>query len=435
MAKDAIGFALSALNRLAGSSMLDRLGMRHTAERLAYRLTKGGFQVITTSARAFKSSNPSDKPQRLDAPGHTTGLFDLGITDEQQMIRDSVRAFAAEVLRENAEQSDAEQRTGDDVQSQARELGLNFFAVPEALGGAADERSTVTSMLVAEELARGDMGQAVAVLAPMGVANALTRWGSALQQDKYLTTFAGDDAPLATIAVCGPRPLFDPMTLRTTATRDGDDWLLSGEKSLVPLAAEAELFLVAAETGDGPAVFIVEGGSDGLSAGDDPAMGIRASGQRPLLLDKVRVPAANRLGDDDFNYREFIDLGTLAWCALAIGTAQAVLDYVVPYCNERKAFGEPISHRQAVAFMVADIAIELDAMRMLTYRAVCRAEQGKPFQRETHLARTLVKDKAMQIGTDGVQLLGGHGFTHEYPVERWYRDLRAIGVVFGGLHL
>ena len=435
MAKDAIGFALSALNRLAGSSMLDRLGMRHTAERLAYRLTKGGFQVITTSARAFKSNNPSDKPQRLDAPGHTTGLFDLGITDEQQMIRDSVRAFAAEVLRENAEQSDAEQRTSDDVQSQARELGLNFFAVPEALGGAAAERSTVTSMLVAEELARGDMGQAVAVLAPMGVANALTRWGSAVQQDKYLSTFAGEDAPLATIAVCEPRPLFDPMALRTTATRDGDDWLISGEKSLVPLAAEAELFLVAAETGDGPAVFIVEGGSDGLSAGDDPAMGIRASGQRPLLLDKVRVPDANRLGDDDFNYREFIDLGTLAWCALAIGTAQAVLDYVVPYCNERKAFGEPISHRQAVAFMIADIAIELDAMRMLTYRAVCRAEQGKPFQRETHLARTLVKDKAMQIGTDGVQLLGGHGFTHEYPVERWYRDLRAIGVVFGGLHL
>ncbi|HEX5678019.1 MAG TPA: acyl-CoA dehydrogenase family protein [Alcanivorax sp.] len=435
MAKDAIGFALSALNRLAGSSMLDRLGMRHTAERLAYRLTKGGFQVITTSARAFKSSNPSDKPQRLDAPGHTTGLFDLGITDEQQMIRDSVRAFAAEVLREHAEQSDAEQRTSDDVQNQARELGLNFFAVPEALGGAAAERSTVTSMLVAEELARGDMGQAVAVLAPMGVANALTRWGSALQQDKYLSTFAGEDAPLATIAVCEPRPLFDPMALRTTATRDGDDWIISGEKSLVPLAAEAELFLVAAATDDGPAVFIVEGGSEGLSAGEDPAMGIRASGQRPLLLDKVRVPAANRLGDDDFNYREFIDLGTLAWCALAIGTAQAVLDYVVPYCNERKAFGEPISHRQAVAFMVADIAIELDAMRMLTYRAVCRAEQGRSFQREAHLARTLVKDKAMQIGTDGVQLLGGHGFTHEYPVERWYRDLRATGVVFGGLHL
>ncbi len=172
----------------------------------------------------------------------------------------------------------------------------------------------------------------------------------------------------------------------------------------------------------------------------DYPMAIEPAGDEPfseLFFASINSPlvARNRLGDDDFNYREFIDLGTLAWCALAIGTAQAVLDYVVPYCNERKAFGEPISHRQAVAFMIADIAIELDAMRMLTYRAVCRAEQGKPFQRETHLARTLVKDKAMQIGTDGVQLLGGHGFTHEYPVERWYRDLRATGVVYGGLHL
>ena len=211
--------------------------------------------------------------------------------------------------------------------------------------------------------------------------------------------------------------------------------MLNGEKSLVPLAAEAELFLVAAQTDNGPAVFIIEGGSKGLTCGDDPTMGVRAAAMRPLKLDNVRVPAGNKLGDDDFSYREFIDLGTLAWCALAVGACQGVLDYVIPYCNERVAFGEPISHRQAVAFMIADMAIELDGMRLLTWRAACRAEQGKSFQRETHLARTLVKEKAMKIGTDGVQLLGGHGFTHEYPVERWYRDLRAIGVVFGGLHL
>ncbi len=164
--------------------------------------------------------------------------------------------------------------------------------------------------------------------------------------------------------------------MRTTATRDGDHWVLNGEKSLVPLAAEAELFLVAAATEDGPAVFIVEGGSDGLTAGDDPSMGIRASAQRPLYLKDVRVPADQRLGSDDFDYQAFVDLGTLGWCALAVGTAQAVLDYVIPYVNERQAFGEPISHRQAVAFMVADIAIELESMRMLTYRAACRAEQG-----------------------------------------------------------
>ncbi|SOC04370.1 alkylation response protein AidB-like acyl-CoA dehydrogenase [Alloalcanivorax xenomutans] len=435
MAKDAIGYALTALNRLASSELLDRLGMRHTAERLAYRLTKGGFQVLTTSARAFKSARKVDRPERLNAPGTTTDLFDLNITEEQQMIRDSVRAFAGEVLREQAEQADHDQGTAEEVMGQARELGLNFFAVPEALGGAANESTTVTSMLVAEDLGWGDMGQAVAILAPMGVANALTRWGTATQQDKYLGSFAEEQAPLATIAVTEPRPLFDPMVLNTHATRDGDDWVITGEKSLVPLAAEAELFLVAAATEEGPAVFIVEGGTEGLTVGEDPAMGIRASAQRPLRLDEVRVPEQNRLGDEDFDYRAFVDLGTLAWCALAIGTAQAVLDYVVPYCNERTAFGEPISHRQAVAFMIADMAIELDAMRMLTYRAACRAEQGKSFRREAHLARTLVKDKAMKIGTDGVQLLGGHGFTKEYPVERWYRDLRAVGVAFGGLHL
>ncbi|MGB1465352.1 MAG: acyl-CoA dehydrogenase family protein [Alcanivorax nanhaiticus] len=435
MAKDAVGYALTALNRLASSEVLDKMGMRKSVERLAYTLTKSGFQVITTTARTFKSSKPGSKPERLNAPGHTRDLFDLGITDEQQMIRDSVQAFASEVLREQAEHADAAQKTSDEVLAQAQELGLNFFAVPEALGGAATERSTVTSMLVAEDLACGDMGQAVAILAPMGVANALTQWGSALQQDKYLSSFAEENPPKATIAVCEPRPLFDPMELQTTARKNGDTYVINGEKSLVPLAGEAELFLVAAQAEDGPAVFIIEGGSEGFTVGEDPSMGVRASAQRPLTLDNVRVPAENRLGNGDFDYRAFVDLGTLAWCALAIGACQSVLDYVGPYCNERTAFGEPISHRQSVAFMIADMAIELDAMRMLTYRAVCRAEQGKSFQRETHLARTLVKDKAMKIGTDGVQLLGGHGFTKEYPVERWYRDLRAVGVAFGGLHL
>ncbi len=118
-----------------------------------------------------------------------------------------------------------------------------------------------------------------------------------------------------------------------------------------------------------------------------------------------------------------------------MGTAQAALDYVVPYCNERVAFGEPISHRQGVAFMVADIAVELDAMRLMVWRACSRAEQGLPFQREAYLARLLCSEKAMKIGTDAVQLLGGHGFTKEHPAERWYRDLRALAIMAGGLQL
>ncbi len=435
MAKDAVGYALSALNKLASSDILDKVGLRKLVERIAYTLTRTGFQVITTSARTFKATQKLDKPARLNAPGHTTDLFDLNITEEQQMIRDSVRSFATDVLRGVAEKADHDHAISKETLAAAQELGLNYFAVPEALGGAASERSVLTSALVAEDLAHGDMGQAVAILAPMSVANALTRWGSAEQQAKYLPAFTEENPPVATIAVAEPGLMFDPSKLGTTAVQKDGNWVLNGKKALVPLAAQAELFLVAAQTESGPAVFIVEGGSTGLSCAEEPTMGVRAADMRPLVLDNVKLPLANKLGGDDFNYQEFTDLGTLAWCALAVGTCQAVLDYVIPYCNERIAFGEPISHRQAVAFMIADIAIELEGMRLLMWRAACRAEQGKSFQRETHLARTLIKEKAMKIGTDGVQLLGGHGFTHEYPVERWYRDLRVIAVAFGGLHL
>lgn len=435
MAKDAVGYALNALNRLASSDVLDKVGLRKLVERLAYTLTRTGFQIITTTARTFKTKQQLDNPQRLNTPGETTSLFDLSITEEQQMIRASVQGFARNVLRGKAEEANRSQATSAETISAAQELGLNLFAVPEALGGAASERSAVTTALLAEDLAHGDMGQAIAILAPMSVANALTRWGSAEQQSKYLPAFADDHAPAATIAVTEPHVLFDPMQLTTTAVKNGENWILNGKKSLVPLAAEAELFLIAAMTDTGPAIFIVEGGSKGLNCGTDPSMGVRAAAMRPLTLDNVSVADRNKLGANDFSYREFIDLGTLAWCAIAVGTCQAVLDYVIPYCNQRIAFGEPISHRQAVAFIIADMAIELDGMRLLTWRAACRAEQGKSFQREAHLARTLVKEKAMKIGTDGVQLLGGHGFTHEHPVERWYRDLRIIGIAFGGLHL
>ncbi|PKM21854.1 MAG: butyryl-CoA dehydrogenase, partial [Gammaproteobacteria bacterium HGW-Gammaproteobacteria-14] len=166
MAKDAVGYALSTLNKLASSDVLDRIGLRKFIERMAYSLTKTGFRVITTSARSFKASKKLDKPERLTAPGHTTDLFDLNITEEQQMIRDSVQAFARDVLRPAGEAADMAHGTAADTLSAALELGLNYFAVPESLGGAAAERSTVTGMLVAEDLAHGDMGQAVAILAP-----------------------------------------------------------------------------------------------------------------------------------------------------------------------------------------------------------------------------------------------------------------------------
>ncbi len=159
-------------------------------------------------------------------------------------------------------------------------------------------------------------------------------------------------------------------------------------------------------------------------------MGLRAASTGRLVLDKVNVPAGALLGGE---YAECVRLARLGWCALAVGTAQAVLDYVIPYVNDRIAFGEPVSHRQGVAFPVADIGIELEGMRLVTLRAASRAEQGKPYAREVALARKLCADKGMAIGSDGVQLLGGHGYVKEHPVERWYRDLRAVGLMEGAV--
>ena len=205
-------------------------------------------------------------------------------------------------------------------------------------------------------------------------------------------------------------------------------------KSLVPRGADAELFVVGADLGGSPALFLVESGTTGLHVEPDPGMGVRAGGMTRVVLDSVRIGPDAVLGETDGStYTECVRLSRLAWCAMAVGTAQAVLDYVTPYVNERHAFGEPISHRQSVAFMVADIAIELQAMRLVTYKAASRAARGKDFGREVALARALCADKGMQIGLDGVQLLGGHGYVKEHPVERWYRDLRAIGLAEGGV--
>jgi alkylation response protein AidB-like acyl-CoA dehydrogenase len=288
--------------------------------------------------------------------------------------------------------------------------------------------------LVAEALAKGDLGIAVAALAPGAVATALSLWGTDAQQQTYLPAFTGDDVPAAALALAEPTVLFDVLTPATTARKEGDGYVLDGVKSVVPRGAEAELFVVGAALDGKPVLFLVESSAEGLQIEADPSMGARAASLTRLTLSGVSVPADAVLGSTDGStYVECVRLSRLAWCALAVGTGQAVLDYVTPYVKEREAFGEPIAHRQSVAFMVANIAIELQAMRLLTYRAAARAAQGKDFSREVALARKACTDRGMQIGLDGVQLLGGHGFVKEHPVERWYRDLRAIGIAEGAV--
>ncbi len=274
------------------------------------------------------------------------------------------------------------------------------------------------------------MGIALACLAPSAVATAIGLWGDAEQQSTYLPEFVGESVPAAALAILEPRPLFNPFELQTTAREAADGgYVLDGVKSLVPRAADGELFIIAAELEDqGPSLFIVEAGDERPQVEPEPAMGLRAAGTGRLILDGV---AGSLM--PDANYEECVQLARLGWCAVAVGTGQAVLDYVKDYVNQRTAFGEPVANRQAVAFTVANIAIELEGMRLATYRAASRVDQGLPFAREVALARRLCAERGMQIGSDGVQLLGGHGYVKEHPVERWYRDLRAAGMMEGAL--
>jgi alkylation response protein AidB-like acyl-CoA dehydrogenase len=434
LAERGMAVGLRALNRFAASNLVDRIGIREQTERFLHGATRTTTKTAARAGRTFAAAQRLSQPARQPRSSGR-GMFDVTPTDEQQMLQESVRNFALEKLRPAAQDADGACAAPPELLAQANDLGLTMVGVPEELGGAVEQRSAITSALMSEALAQGDMGIAVACLAPAGVSTALGLWGDAEQQATYLPEFVGENVPAAAVAVMEPRPLFNPFKLETKARPANGGYVLSGVKSLVPRSGDGELFVVAAELErSGPALFIVESKTSGIGVEPEPGMGIRAAGTGRLTFEDVKLPARALLGGGEREtYAECVQLGRLGWCALAVGTGQAVLDYVIPYVKDRTAFGEPIANRQAVAFMVANIAIELDGIRLATYRAASRIDLDKSFSREVALARRLVAERGMAIGSDGVQLLGGHGYVKEHPVERWYRDLRAAGLMEGAL--
>lgn len=450
--RDAIGTAMRVITRFTGSELAEKYGLSKKVDRVAYESTKTGMRTLGAVNRQFKKIKGSGKPVRLanqttdennqpvptDAPAPGKAPFDLNPTEDQEMIVEAVREFAEERLRPVASECNEKSEPAEGMLDTAAELGVALINLPEEFEGIATASGATTNALIAEALAYGDMGLAVAILAPASVANVITNYGDDAQQKTYLPAFAGESVPPAAVVVSESRPLFDPFELQTTAVREGNDIVINGVKTLVPNAGAAELFIVAVDL-DGKNTFaIVESDTEGLVVEADPSMGLRGAAMGRLLLKDVRVPAANLLGGADLaddereeNYAEIIRRSRLGWAALAAGTGQAILDYAKNYVNEREAFGEPISHRQAVAFMVANLRIELDGLRLILLRGVSRLDQGLSYHREAGLARRYASDKGMVMGLDGVQLLGGHGFTKEHPVERWYRDMRAIGLAEG----
>ena len=405
--------------------------VRARVERYLYKGAVTGFKAQTAAGRAFAKKKASGGPAR-PATAKPKQQFDLTPSEDQQMIQGVAHELAEEVIRPAAAGADAERAVPEAVTSAAADMGLHLVGVPAELDGIAEERSAVTASLVLEELARGDMGIATSIMAPAAVATALASYGDADQQATYLAEFAGENPPVAALALQEPQVLFDPFALRTTGAREGDEIVLDGVKAIVPGAEKAELFIISAAIDGESRLVLVKAGLEGLKTEDDPAMGVRAARTARLHLEGVRVSASDLLGTVE-DHADAVRRSRLAWAAAAVGTSQAVLDHVSEYVKERKAFGEPIGYRQAVAFTVADIAVELASLRLVVWKAASRLDRGEDASAEIAQARSLVSRHATWIGSSGVQLLGGHGFVKEFDNERWYRDLRGAGVLEGTL--
>lgn len=431
-----MGTGLSALRVVAGSPLVDRFGLRKTLQRAIFEGTRRGYGAVSAMAMKPKKGGPVTA-----APVMTTAqvptLFDLAPTDEQTMMLESVGRFAQDVLREHARAADDASDIPAAVLASWNALGLADLLLPEAYGGLAEERSPLTFALVLEALAHGDAGMAWSLAASVSVALLLLDHGTDAQKSEYLPQFTAESPLVASLALMEATPLFDPRRLSTVAKRVAGGWVLHGRKTLVARANDCGLFVVAARTDRGPALFLVDRASEGVRLVEEPAMGLRSAGVADVDLVAVRLPETALLGGDVSTsmYNQVVMRGRAAWSAVACGTAAAVSEFVGPYANDRMAFGEPISHRQAVAFLIADMNLETESMRLTMLRACSHLEYGMPADDSVAVARILAAEKGMYVGTNGIQILGGHGFVKEYLMELWYRNLRGAGILEGGLYL
>jgi acyl-CoA dehydrogenase len=362
--------------------------------------------------------------------------FDL--SEEQRMIRDTIAAFALEEIRPAARAADETGVIPPELIAKAWDLGLVRGAIPEEFGGYGDTRSAVTGAIVAEELAFGDLSIAMHLLAPRLLAYPLVEFGTDDQRARFLKPFAGDEFAAGSAALMEPRFDFDAAALDTQAARDGAGYILNGTKCYVPLAAESEHLLVYAAT-DGAAGF---GGVDGFIVARDAAgvavsgreqnMGLKGFATYEVKLENCRLGVEARLGGNGgINFTRIIGQTRVAAAAMAVGVARAAYEYARSYAKERKAFGAPIATKQAIAFMLAEMAIEVDAMRLLAWEAASRLDKSEDALKESYQARNYAGQAALVVADNAVQTLGGHGYIREHPVEMFLRNARGFAVLEG----
>lgn len=344
------------------------------------------------------------------------------------MIVNMVREFATDHLRNVYRDADETGEMPVDVIDAAWDMGFVSTSIPAECGGLGEPRSALTGCLLAEELAWGDLSVALHILTPALAVTPLIEAGTGEQQARYLPEFCGDTFKVATAALTEPRFGFDAADMETTARRDGGDYVLNGLKCYVPLAHGADFILVYANEEGSPQGFLVHRDTVGLEVVErEKNMGIKALATYEVALRDCRVPAANRLGGEaGCDFARILNLSRVALAALAVGVGRAAFEYARDYARERQAFGEPIASRQAIAFMLAEMAIEVDATRLMTWEAAWKLDRGGDATREAALLKGYADDMVLTVTDRAVQTLGGHGYIREHPVEMWLRNGRGF---------
>jgi alkylation response protein AidB-like acyl-CoA dehydrogenase len=366
-------------------------------------------------------------------------MLSFELSDDQRMIYETVKKFALNEMRPIYRECDEGGRIPPEFISKAWELFLIPNNVPEAYGGVGEPRSAVTGAILAEELAYGDFSLAVCMLCPASVVYPLIEFGTEDQKQKYLPLFCEESFKPAAAAFMEPRIDFDLPSLQTRAVANGGSYVINGEKCLVPLAADAEVILVYAQTdasegAKGVQAFLVDKGTAGMEIGErEKNMGLKALDTRKVIFKDCRVPKGNKLGGEaGCNALKLLNYSLVGLAAMAVGVSKAAFEYARDYAKDRVAFGEPIASRQAIAFMLAEMAIEVDATRLLTWEAAWRLDKGLEADREAYLAKQYAAEKVLMITDRAVQVLGGHGYIREHPVELWLRNGRGFAT-FDGL--
>jgi len=364
--------------------------------------------------------------------------MDFSLTEEQKMLKAMVQDFATKELEPIAAQIDEESRFPAENVKKMAELGLMGLGFPEEYGGSGG--GTTELCIVTEEISRFCASTGTIYFVTAGLAgHPLYAFGNEEQRKRFVTPVATGEK-LAAFALTEANAGSDPAALETTATRHNNGYLLNGTKIFITNGAEADIILVFATVDKslrhrGIAAFVVEKEAPGFSVGkQEHKLGIRASSTAELLFEDCFVPEENRLGNEGDGFKialNAIDTSRVSVAAQAVGIAQGAFDKALTYARERQQFGQPIANFQAIQWMLADMATQIDAARLLTYRAAYLQDKGLPFIKEAAMAKVFAPEAAMFVTTKAIQIYGGYGYVKEYPLERYFRDAKITGIYEG----